>query len=264
MYKDLLNQIANVLYINLQHMEENGLLKGKLGIAVFFYKYSRYTGNMMYANFADEILDYVLDGLKKKSVMNFAEGLSGIAWGIDYLMKNNFVDVDKDILNDIDQIVKEINIIDFSKELEYTLPLFSKGLYFIQRDNRHEIRKTVFELNSFVEVNDTLPDVYNESVLYFLCKAIDLNIEKDCCILMKQKLSNGRIDSNVTDVVSFYNHCWRYFLYTTSSEYILKSLPAKYQLELFTDKVIDKLNSQSFSIYQGLAGLGFVLMYLDQ
>jgi len=40
-----LKRIANVLLINASFIDNPGLLNGKMGIAIFFYQYSRYTGS---------------------------------------------------------------------------------------------------------------------------------------------------------------------------------------------------------------------------
>lgn len=261
-YNLLLKKIANTLYINSQHLEGDGLLKGKMGITLFFHHYARYTGNSVYTDCADEFLDYILGRMAKDTVLDFANGLSGIAWGIDYLIKNRFVEADDNFLNDVDRIIENIIPSDFLKETDYSLPLFSKGLYFIQRKKSEKIRETILQLGELISLNQALPDSYLQSIRFFLTESIKLNIEKERCLQIGQRLPQKNKDIQVSDTTDFYNRCWEYFLYSASNEIIKGTAPDLRQLEAITDQKIENLNNQSLSIYQGLAGLGILLIKL--
>lgn len=101
----LLLKIANILYINMQYVPEHDLLKGKMGLTLFFYEYGRYTGNTIYSDTADILLDEIIAALSLED----NEALIGIGWGIQYLMKNNFVEGDPDeVLSEIDERVQQI------------------------------------------------------------------------------------------------------------------------------------------------------------
>lgn len=105
--KKILLKIANLLYINLQYMDSYGLLNGKMGAVLFFYEYSRYSGNEMYGDFADRMLDEVLDAIEAKRVDGSASldnGLGGIGWGLQYLIDHQFTEGDADeVLADFDK-----------------------------------------------------------------------------------------------------------------------------------------------------------------
>lgn len=74
-----------------------------MGIALFFYHYSRHTGNAVYSGYADDLLDEIWDNLYNRLPDTFESGLSGIAWGIEYLILNNFVSGNgNEICEDID------------------------------------------------------------------------------------------------------------------------------------------------------------------
>jgi len=68
-----------------------GLFHGKIGIALFFYHYCQHTGNVVYSDYADDLLDNILDNIHTYLPSTFESGLTGIAWGIEYLIQNNFV-----------------------------------------------------------------------------------------------------------------------------------------------------------------------------
>ena len=56
---DCLLRIANVLLLNASFLDNPGLLNGKMGIAIFFYHYSRFTKNKIYENFAGVLVDEI-------------------------------------------------------------------------------------------------------------------------------------------------------------------------------------------------------------
>jgi hypothetical protein len=62
-----------------------------MGIALFFYHYSRRTNNTVYSDFADDLLDDIWETAYNNLPVCFASGLTGIVWGIEYLLQNNFV-----------------------------------------------------------------------------------------------------------------------------------------------------------------------------
>jgi hypothetical protein len=97
-----------------------GLLNGKTGIALFFYEYSRFAGEKVYDEFAGELIDEICREINKDTALDFKEGLCGIGWGIEYLIRNNFVKADPDeVFEEFDRRIVEWNvrqITDFSLE----------------------------------------------------------------------------------------------------------------------------------------------------
>jgi lantibiotic modifying enzyme len=87
------------------------VLSGSLGICLFFYHYSRYTAKRLYADFAGCLLDDIIDGVHKEMPLNFKNGLCGIGWGIEYLIRNHFVEADADeVLEEFDRLIVEWDV----------------------------------------------------------------------------------------------------------------------------------------------------------
>ena len=108
----ILQQIANHLIINSSFLTDLSLYHGKMGIVLFFCNYARYTGNSVYEEFAGELLDELFSEIHDGIGVDFENGLSGIGWGILYLLKNNFiVGSPDDILEDIDAKMLEVNLL---------------------------------------------------------------------------------------------------------------------------------------------------------
>jgi len=88
-----------------------GLYHGKMGIILFFVHYARYTGEDIYDKFAGELLDEIFHEIHDEIPINFESGLCGIGWGIEYLLKNRFMEGNpNEILTDIDQKIMEKDI----------------------------------------------------------------------------------------------------------------------------------------------------------
>lgn len=104
--KNLLQHISNFLLLNAGFIENPGLLHGKMGIAIFFYNYSRYSQNKIYENYAGELIDEIYEGIDASIPVNFENGQTGIGWAVEYLVKNGFVQADTDeVLSEIDNYV---------------------------------------------------------------------------------------------------------------------------------------------------------------
>lgn len=73
-------------------MADIGLLNGKTGIVITFAHLYELTHNEIYYDYMSELLDDVLDHAHKGLDTGFMSGLSGIGWGIEYLIQNRFVE----------------------------------------------------------------------------------------------------------------------------------------------------------------------------
>jgi hypothetical protein len=86
-------------------------MNGKMGIALFFYHLHNMTKNENLLRFANELIQGIISKLDYKIPRTFFDGLIGIAWGFDHLIRNHFIDFeDVDILEDLDKALLEINI----------------------------------------------------------------------------------------------------------------------------------------------------------
>ncbi len=128
-----LRRLADVLLLNGSFAVNPGLLKGKMGIAIFMYNYARSTGSELYKNYAGELLDEIYEEISTSTPVDFENGLTGIGWGLEYLIKNGFVEADTDeALSEIDSVIyktmmqQPVLIVD-------GCDLFGYGLYYLAR-----------------------------------------------------------------------------------------------------------------------------------
>lgn len=85
-------------------MNNIGLLNGKMGVSIYFFHLAKATGNEEHQRLAESLIDDVYDGASRNRLAaDFEDGLAGIAWGIEYLAQNGFVDTDTEtIFSEID------------------------------------------------------------------------------------------------------------------------------------------------------------------
>ncbi|MCD7930771.1 MAG: hypothetical protein LUH15_05055 [Tannerellaceae bacterium] len=151
MYKQVLQQIANSLYINIQHVNNIGLLNGTTGCCIFLYQYARYSKNSQYSDLADELLETIYDQLTVDLSLDFSNGLTGIAWTINYLVLNNYIELAEDELEEVNAVIYNMETKQFPADLQTEISLFSKGLYALHRTGDKD-----FLLRILLEVDDFL------------------------------------------------------------------------------------------------------------
>lgn len=140
-----------------------------MGISIFLYQYSRYSGLSVYEKLADDLLDSVYSHISEVP-LSFVNGLAGIGWAIHYLSQNHFISIESGTLEEIDLFIRRLTTQDFISETKQELPLFSKGLYFGIRPEEDLQYETLCECEEFLgSVAEECYTVgYLNSILFFL------------------------------------------------------------------------------------------------
>lgn len=91
--------------------KRNGLFYGKLGIAIVFFELGRYRNNLVYTDYAEDLKNLLPNKINDKMTLDFATGLSGYGWGVEYMVQQQFIDNDNtEICTDIDRNIMLMNI----------------------------------------------------------------------------------------------------------------------------------------------------------
>lgn len=158
----LLNRIANHCLFYGSFNSDLGLYNGKMGMVIFFFHYARYTGNTLYENFAEEFLNEILDSLHNGTLISFKRGLSGIGWGILYLIKQGFMETDiQETFKDIDDKIMEYNLLNMKDQ---SLETGAKGVA-TYAHNRLSVSlqgELPFMEDYRLILHKTYPDIYSE------------------------------------------------------------------------------------------------------
>jgi hypothetical protein len=179
-----LQRIANVLLLNASFIDNLGLLNGKMGIAIFFYRYGRYSDNKVFTDYAGELIDEIYEEISTNTPVDFTNGLTGIGWGIGYLTENKFVDADTDeALVDIDNAVYR-NMLNSPLVLDNGNDLFGYGLYCNSRLRGHE--KDDDNLNTLIK---------KEHLIYLTDECERLLVHKRYLVFDILQLSIGTVNS---------------------------------------------------------------------
>ena len=109
--QEVLQRTARYLMLHSSFTDKIGLFEGKMGIILFFMNYSRYTRCKRYEKFAGELIDEIYAEIHIDCSPDFGNGLAGIAWGMEYLIRNHFVKADPDkVLIELDNRILERDV----------------------------------------------------------------------------------------------------------------------------------------------------------
>jgi hypothetical protein len=208
--KDRLRRIANFLLLNASFTDNLGLLNGKMGIAIFFYNYSHYSGEKIFDDYAGELVDEIYEEINVNSPVDFANGLTGIGWGIEYLAENKFAEGDTDeALAEIDNVVYR-NSIYSPFPLGSENDLFGHGLYFIARLREHG------------KDDNNLNTLFKKQHLIYLTDECER-------ILVKRNFPDDKIQTltigSLNSFILFLHEIHKLDLFPVKVEKILHSLP---------------------------------------
>lgn len=162
-----LQQIANVLLINSSFIDNLGLLNGKMGIAIFFYQYARFTNSEIYEKYAGELIDEIYEEISFATPIDFASGLTGIGWGIEYLVQNGFVEANTDeAMAEFDNHIFRATM-QFPISIHNQTELFGFGLFYLARLKGRE------------QDNDNLQTVKKKQLLIYMMDECERLLTKE-------------------------------------------------------------------------------------
>ena len=153
-YCHTLPDIASTLADNIYGY---GIANGKMGAAIWFYEYGRYSGEDAWHDKAESLLRNVIENIESQDMpLCFDEGLGGICWGLAYIEEHGFTDFD---LHDaMERISTKLGGI----EKEY-LPLSISERFDIARFIPRNPKRWVYSMNGILgtslkimEINECL------------------------------------------------------------------------------------------------------------
>lgn len=96
-------QIVHQLLLRSDIDQDLGLYHGKMGVIIFFVHYSKLNNKELYDIIIDELMEELMEEIHVGLPVDFASGILGIGWGIEYLIQNGFMEGDSlDICEEID------------------------------------------------------------------------------------------------------------------------------------------------------------------
>ena len=210
------NRIINHIIIQSFQNENFGLFYGRMGFAITFYTLGSRFQEDLYSNYGNELLESILMNLDRTTPKDFANGLCGIGWGIEYLIHNGFIECASDnLLEEFDKIIikEKLDISDLSLESGM------EGLF-------HYI---LAHINGCAARNEKIP--FNETYLTYLY----------------QQVSNFQISLKL-DLKVLTNAYVKW--------YQNKELSYSFNLEQFIEPytIAEPLNTNPLFLHEGLSG----------
>jgi len=140
-----------IKFISENKNNSQGLLTGNAGQALFLCLVSRKNNDVNAEQLADNLIDEVFDYFernKKFTPATFGDGLAGVGWCIEYLVKHKFCDGDTDhILEDIDNAVFRIINEQIQLPLNLQQGLIGYLFYVISRLKNNVNKKLSTQIN---------------------------------------------------------------------------------------------------------------------
>jgi hypothetical protein len=113
-----------------------GLFFGKMGLAIYFFNYARFSQKKYFEDTAFELIEAIRSVINDNTPVDYCTGLSGIGAGIEYLAQNGFIKAQVDaILKDIDSKIFQSIVYTDSSDLSLQTGLSGLGRYLLFRVN---------------------------------------------------------------------------------------------------------------------------------
>ena len=173
-----------------------GLMDGKMGILLVLSEYTRFRKLKPLKTAIGFLLEQITNNLSKEMSLEFDNGLTGIGWGIEYLLKNKFQrGFGADICAEIDQKLMSQNI------LRQTCLNLDKGIegwlhYIIAHQQGAQSQKrNVFDATYLQDCSDMCKRLVQQDIPHSL---------RQLC-LMFIAMSQGKSIKYIMNLASFIN-----------------------------------------------------------
>lgn len=204
MEKDL-QQIADMLLLNGTLTECPGMVHGKMGIVIFFFHYAKFTGNELYADYAMDVIEEMLNQIHANSPAEYERGLAGIGVGFDYLIRADYLSVEDDICEDFDQRMIRAVMYDSCSDFSLYNGFIGYGYFWMTRLHYHtssvQAQECLFHIVRCIEgmlKNIQVPEQLD--IFCFLNDLCQIPGFESCSILLERCRKEWNMQSlNVAD-----------------------------------------------------------------
>lgn len=102
-----LDLIVRAFEDGVKNVDALGLVNGKAGQAIIFYLMAKVLNEQKYADIGESLIDEIYDRSESIRTMDYAAGLAGIGWSIEWLVQKNLIAIPDthEILESIDKVI---------------------------------------------------------------------------------------------------------------------------------------------------------------
>lgn len=117
-----------------EEVKKYGLYRGNAGLAISYFVLFRYTSRKAFEYKAKVALDGIYENIASVELLNYAEGLAGIGWAIEWMVQNKFIQANTDeVLEDIDDTIYKSVLYAPDNTVSLSIGTLSKAAYFLKR-----------------------------------------------------------------------------------------------------------------------------------
>lgn len=230
-FEEELQQIADMLLLNGTLTKCPGLVHGKMGVAIFFFQYARYSQNPLFAEYAMDVIGELVKPLHANYRSDYEKGIAGIGAGIHYLIKEELVDVDIHIFEDFDERMYRAVQYDPFPNFSMYEGLIGYGNYWLSRLQQQPLSVQAqdcliriikrIEENMYLIPSEEWSDVY--CFLFDLQIATDLSVSPELWEKSRKQVMDShqffpRLGNSVLEDIIRQYLCQRYFKEMSSIE----------------------------------------------
>lgn len=104
-------RIIHIILLKSFFLNDIGLMSGKMGILLALVEYNAQKSNKIYEDFISELIDDIWRNIHSGLHFGFADGLSGIGWGIEFLIQHKAIcGTSIEICAEIDRKIMEVDL----------------------------------------------------------------------------------------------------------------------------------------------------------
>ena len=259
-----LSNLIDTLIINGTLTECPGLIHGKMGISIFFFEYARYTNEMLFENYALDLIAEIQSQIHSYTPADYDTGIAGIGVGLDYLIKNKFIDTEDDIYDDLDKRMLRSVLYNSDHNFSFYKGLIGYGYYWCMRTHNSN---TSLAWECLSHIVDILLKSYHEmsfsEQVDVFCFFYDLQKQKN--IAKYIRLDSLRQSLNIT----CYSHV-QVFNYLGHSQ--IGNIARRYKYNKYLKSTVDmkkydyketiSQESENMGLLSGYAGEGLFKLSL--
>lgn len=210
----------------------NGLFKGKAGDIILYFSLFRYTSKKLWEEKAKELLNELSAQIADVQELNYANGLAGIGWMVEWVKQNGFLDINTDeVLEDVDDTLYKAVLYGRDKTISLNDGSLGKAAYFLKR---YESRNKDTHRYKIISIQECL---------VLLTDEIGERLTGENSLLNKSKESNIPSEEYLIEVGQAMIFLSKIFFHKINVEVVEKTL---YALIKYADALFDECKKENY------------------
>lgn len=199
------DKVLQLLELCKQRTHDPSLYNGLMGTCIAYFVLSKITSDKKYDKRAHQVLSDIQGLIPNVNDLGFADGLSGIGWGVEWLVQNGFIQANSDkVLEELDDTIYTSVVYAKTSSLSIANGSIGKAMYFLSRLTARNPSRSRYRMVCILECLVLLSDEISDRILALvnhaeLDKSLILTsnelIEIAHCLTLMLLLNNKKINT---------------------------------------------------------------------